>query len=146
MQSVIESGMPRVTLTRHSLLPTSHIWVSNEGGQRRLVTVSFIRTGRVRSIRQECNLCSQVTPTSSSISNRTLIGRHDFATANGGVSSDNRSPARLLIGWISDLEQWLDVRVSKIANSFRWNKQTTVELIFTWAERLLGCGAHRWQT
>ncbi len=99
-------------------------------------------------MRQECNLCGQVTPTSSSISNRTLIGRHDFATANGGVSSDNRSPARLLIGWISDLEQWLDVRVPKIAcaDSLRLNKQTTVEMIFTWAERLLGCGAHRWQT
>ncbi len=47
------------------------------------------------------------------ICNRTLIGQHNLTAANGGGPSDNCSLAQLLIGWLSDLEQWRDVRESK---------------------------------
>ncbi len=42
------------------------------------------------------------------------IAQRDMAAANGRAPSDNCLPVRLLIGWLSDLEQWRDIRASKI--------------------------------
>ncbi len=55
--------------------------------------------GKMYSSRQKCELCA-----SSPNCNRTLIGQHDLAAANGWASSDYCSHARLLIG-LSDLKQ-----------------------------------------
>ncbi len=67
-----------------------------------------------QQIRQECELCGLAACASSPICNRTLIGQRDLAAANGWAPSDNCSPVRLLHGWLSDLEQWRDIRASKI--------------------------------
>ncbi len=72
-----------------------------------LLMENFINAECVCQITQLCELSGLAACTSSLICNHTLIGQHFLAT------SGNCSPVRLLLDWLSDLEQWRDIRASK---------------------------------
>ncbi len=111
MSKIVEQGVfyinppatPRSPINQNATMAKDDLLIEN-----------VISAERVRKTSRLSELFGLVACASSPICSHTLIGQHDLAAANGWASSDNCSPARLLIAWLSDLELWRDIRVSKI--------------------------------
>ncbi len=74
---------------------------------------SLRRAGTVQiTKRAECKFCDLSMCDGSPINNCALIGLHNLTVVNGSTASGSCLFARLLIGWLGDLEQWRDLRAS----------------------------------